>query len=96
MINEMLSGDFWKALMIRVVKTWCQAFGGCLAGATLMSDVNWKMAFSAACMAAIICLVWNLAAGLPEVNLERTLYSLDNNPYPDGEEEVEDESTLDE
>lgn len=81
---------FWKALLIRTAKTWCQAFVSVVGvdghGRTI-SDINWKLAFSVATVAAIICFVWNLGAGLPEVALADTLYALDNDP--DEEDDIE-------
>lgn len=86
-----MNKEFWKALLIRTVKTWCQAFVGAIGGtATVLSDVNWHVALSGATLAAVICFFWNLGTGLPEVKLTETLYALDNEPY-DEEEEGEDE-----
>ena len=85
-----MSKEFWKALMYRTIKTWCQAFVGAIGGtATVLSDVNWKVALSGATLAAIICFFWNLGTGLPEVKLAETLYALDN--VPDEEDEEGDE-----
>ena len=82
-----MNTEFWKALLIRTVKTWCQAFVGAIGGtATVLSDVNWSVALSGATLAAIICFVWNLGTGLPEVKLQQTLYDLDNEPDEDDEE----------
>lgn len=85
-----MNKNFWKALLIRTAKTWCQAFvaavGVDYAGKTL-SDIEWKTALSVATVAAIICFAWNLGAGLPEVKLAETLYVLDNDP--DEEDEIE-------
>ena len=80
----MFRKDFWKALMIRVAKTWCQAFVGVIGVDTMrtLGEINWAYALSVATTAAIICLVWNLGAGLPEVQLADTLYAQVNN---DGE-----------
>ena len=87
-----MTKEFWKALLIRVVKTWCQAFCGAIGGtATMMSEVNWKVAFSTATLAAIVCLVWNLGAGLPEVQLEETLYALDNKGIEDPDYDIEED-----
>lgn len=86
--------EFWKALLIRTVKTWCQAFVGSIGGtATVLSDVNWMVALSGATLAAVICFFWNLGTGLPEVELQQTLYDLDNDPeeYEEDEEYDEDE-----
>ena len=80
--------EFWKALLVRTVKTWCQAFVGAIGGtATVLSDVNWSVALSGATLAAIICFVWNLGTGLPEVKLQRTLDDLDNDHDDEDDEE---------
>ena len=82
-----MTKEFWKALLIRTVKTWCQAFVGAIGGtATVLSDVNWQVALSGATLAAIICFFWNLGTGLPEVKLADTLYDLDNDPKEEGDE----------
>lgn len=80
MVNDILDKDFWKALLIRVIKTWCQAFVGIVgvdgAGRTL-AQVDWGFAVSAATVAAIICLVWNIGSGLPEVKFTNELKQLE-------------------
>lgn len=76
-----MSKEFWKALLIRVVKTWCQAFVAVIGvdgGYRSFSDIDWKFAVAAATVSGIICFFWNLGAGLPEVKLSRTLADLDN------------------
>ena len=81
--------DFWKALFIRVAKTWCQTFCavvGVDGGIRSFSEIDWKFALSAATVSAIICFFWNLGAGLPEVQLADTLYALDNDPVDEDEE----------
>ncbi len=79
MVNDIFEKDFWKALLIRVIKTWCQAFVGVVgvdgAGRTL-AEVDWWFAISAATVAAIICLVWNIGSGLPEVQYSQSLKQL--------------------
>jgi hypothetical protein len=88
MEDIMIGMDFWKALLIRTVKTWCQAFVGVIGVDTVktLGDVDWKYALSVATLAAVVCFIWNLGAGLPEVKLANTLYALDNDPY-DGEDD---------
>lgn len=69
-----MNKEFWKALMIRVAKTWCQAFAavaGVDGGYRSFSEISWKFALEAATVAAIICLVWNIGVGLPEVKLSQ-------------------------
>lgn len=81
--------DFWKAILIRTLKTWCQAFVGVIGidSVKTLGDVDWKYALSVATLAAIVCFFWNLGAGLPEVKLTQTLYDLDNDPEDDADEE---------
>lgn len=91
MINDIKDKEFWVALLIRVIKTWCQAFVGIVgvdgAGRTL-SEVDWKFAASAATVAAIICLVWNIGAGLPEVKFKNYLEQLaELRPEPEVDED---------
>ena len=90
-----MTKEFFKALLTRTVKTWCQAFVAVVGIDTMKSlgEINWLYALSVASTAAIICFVWNLGAGLPEVKLAETLYALDNEPY-DEEEEGEDDGDI--
>lgn len=58
--------EWLKAAGIRAVKTWAQAFIACLpVTAATLSEVNWCVAASTACVAAILSLLTSLA-GLPE------------------------------
>ena len=91
-----MNKEFWKALLFRTIKTWCQAFIGYVgidSGGRSLTDVDWAMALSVATLAAIICFVWNLSIGLPEVKLAETLYALDNDPYNEEEDDEEDDET---
>lgn len=60
----------WKAWLkaagIRAIKTFAQAFIACLpVTAATMAQIDWGMAASTACVAAILSLLTSLA-GLPE------------------------------
>lgn len=81
--------EILKAILVRVVKTWCQAFVGVVGvdAVKTLGEVNWKYALSVATCAAIVCFFWNLGASLPEVKLADTLYALDNEPDEEDEEE---------
>ena len=82
--------DFWKAALIRAAHTWLQAFVAAIpSSAAVLSDVNWKLVVSAATLAAVISLAKSVVVGLPEVNLQNTLYDLDNDPEDDEDEEFE-------
>ena len=80
--------DFWKAALIRAAHTFFQAFIAAIpSSAAVLSDVNWKLVFSAAILAAVMSLAKSVVVGLPEVGLQQTLYDLDNDPEEDDEEE---------
>lgn len=57
-----------KAAGIRALRTWAQAFIACLpVTAATMQSIDWGMAASTACVAAILSLLTSLA-GLPEAD----------------------------
>lgn len=57
---------FWKAAGIRALKTFCQAMVATIGTSAVMSAVDWKMAFSASTLAAVLSILTSLG-GLPEV-----------------------------
>lgn len=88
--------EFWKAAFIRAAHTWLQAFLSAIpTTAAVLSDVNWKVALSAATLAAVISLGKSVIVGLPEVKLTDTLYALDNDP-PEEDEDFDDDDCGDE
>ena len=59
---------FWKAALIRAFRTFCQSLIAFLATATVLSEVSWLEALSAAALAAILSILNSVATGLPEVD----------------------------
>lgn len=73
-----MTKEFWKAAAIRAIKTFAQAMVAQIgAGSIGVVQFDWLGAFSVAAMAAILSIFTSLA-GLPEVQLQDTLYALDN------------------
>lgn len=63
----MFNWEFWKAALIRAVRTFAEsmlAFIG--TGAIVLKDVDWLAALSAGAMGFVIAILLSLA-GLPEV-----------------------------
>ena len=58
---------FWKAAAVRAVKTFAQAFLAVISTTTMISEVNWKLAFDSAAFSALFSMLTSIAAGLPEV-----------------------------
>lgn len=78
-----MNKDFWKAALIRAIKTICQTAVATIGTAMVITDVNWVHVLSASLLSGILSILTSLSAGLPEVQLSDTLYALEN----DGEDE---------
>ena len=83
-----MTKDFWKATGIRALRTVCQTAIATIGTAMVITDVNWMYVISASALSGLLSVLTSIATGLPEVQLEETLYALDNDP-DDDEEEVE-------
>lgn len=57
---------FWKAALIRALRTFAQTFVATIGTAAVLSDVRWGYVLSASAWAAILSLVTSVATGLPE------------------------------
>ena len=93
-----MTKDFWKAALIRAIKTFAQAMVAQIgAGSVGIVQFDWVGALSVSAMAAVLSIFTSLA-GLPEVQLSETIYALDNEPDEDDEDddevEIEDISDL--
>ena len=85
-----MNAEFWKAALIRAIKTVCQTAIATIGTAMVVTDVNWLYVLSASALSGILSILTSLSVGLPEVDLAETLYALDNDPE-EYEEEDEDE-----
>ena len=59
---------FWKAALIRALRTFCQAALAYCGTAAVLSEVDWLQCGSAAVLAAILSILNSIATGLPEVD----------------------------
>ena len=62
-----MTKNFWKAALIRSLRTFCQALIGVIGSSFLLTEVNWLEALSAAVLAALLSILNSIATGLPEV-----------------------------
>lgn len=85
-----MTSDFWKATLIRAIRTICQTAIATIGTAVVLVDVNWMYVLSASALSGILSILTSIATGLPEVELAETLYSLDNVIDEDEDEEEED------
>ena len=89
-----MNKTFWRATLIRAVRTVCQTAVATIGTAMAVTEVNWIYVLSASALAGILSVLTSIAAGLPEVEAGeilgtgiQTLY----NEYPDEFESEEEE-----
>lgn len=60
--------SFWKAALIRAIRTICQTAIASIGTAIALSDVNWIYVLSASTLAGLLSILNSIATGLPEVD----------------------------
>lgn len=63
-----MSWKFWKAALIRALRTFAQTAIAVIGTAAVLEDVRWWAVASAAALAAVLSLLTSVATGLPEVD----------------------------
>ena len=62
---------FWKAALIRAVRTVCQTATATIGTTAVLEEVNWILVLSSSALAGLLSLLNSIATGLPEVtNIE--------------------------
>lgn len=82
-----MTREFWESALIRAIRTVCQTAIATIGTAVVLVDVNWMYVISASALSGILSILTSIATGLPEVDLQKTLYDLDNDPDEDDEED---------
>lgn len=59
--------NFWKASLIRAIRTIAQTAISMIGTSVLISDVNWIAILSASALAGVLSILTSIATGLPEV-----------------------------
>lgn len=86
-----MTKEFWESALIRALRTVCQTAIAAIGTAVVLVDVNWMYVLSASALSGILSILTSIATGLPEVDLQKTLYDLDNDPDYDDEEDEDEE-----
>ena len=63
-----MSKAFWKAAIIRAVRTICQTAIASIGTAIVLQDVKWLYVLSASALAGLLSILNSIATGLPEVD----------------------------
>lgn len=61
-----MSAEFWKAAMIRAVRTMAECALAYIGTATMLHEVNWLGVLSSAAMGGVVSVLMAIATGLPE------------------------------
>ena len=75
---------FWKASLVRCLRTICQTAIAVIGTAFVLTDVNWWVVVSASVLSGILSILTSVATGLPEVEWEHQKY-MDVEPPEDAE-----------
>lgn len=59
---------FWKAALIRALRTFCQTAIATIGTTAVLEEVNWIMVASSSVLAALLSILNSIATGLPEVD----------------------------
>ena len=89
-----MNKEFWKASLIRALRTICQTAIATIGTAVVLTDVNWKYVVSASILAGLLSILTSISTGLPEVQLADTLYALDNDGEIEPNNHIEDEDYI--
>lgn len=87
----MNNSDFWKAAGIRALRTFLQVILAVWTAGQLITEVDWKFLLMSAFSSAVYSMLTSILAGLPEVQLADTLYSLDNEGEEDADYDIDKE-----
>ena len=64
----MTTWKFWRAALVRALRTFAQALIAVIGTSVLLEQVRWLEALSAAGLAALLSMLTSIATGLPEVD----------------------------
>ena len=62
-----MTKEFWKAALIRAIRTVAQTAVATIGTTMVMEEVNWIMVGSASLLADVLSILTSIATGLPEV-----------------------------
>ena len=69
-----MNKQFWRASLIRAIRTIAQTAVSLIGTAVAMSDVNWSVVVSASILSGILSILTSIATGLPEVEYAEHIY----------------------
>lgn len=73
-----MNKEWLKAAGIRALRTFIQAILAIWTTGMMITEVDWRVALLTAVSAAVYSILTSIVTSLPEVQLQDTLYALDN------------------
>lgn len=67
-MTKYITLDFLKCACVRALHTMAQAMLAIIGSAVVLSDVDWRMVFSAGALAFILSMLKSIAIGVPEAD----------------------------
>lgn len=61
-----MSKEFWRAALIRAIRTICQTAIATIGTTAVLEEVNWILVASSAALAGLLSILNSIATGLPE------------------------------
>lgn len=86
-----MTKTFWKATLIRCIRTFLTTILGVWTAGTLITEIDWKAALLAAFSTTVYIFIVCIVGGLPEVKAEQNLYQYHDEPIDSEVEDDEDE-----
>lgn len=65
-----MTKEFWKAALIRAIRTICQTAIATIGTTAVIQEVNWLLVLSSSALAGLLSILNSIATGLPEVDKE--------------------------
>ena len=86
-----MNKDFWRASIIRAIRTICQTAVATIGTAMVVAEVDWRYVLSASALAGLLSMLTSIATGLPEVDICHELTEEEAADFIDANDEILDD-----
>ena len=83
-MKEKLNLEFFKAALIRAIKTMAQTALGMISVGMAISEIKWGYVASVSLVAGLVSILTSIATGLPETSYDGTVINGTNGVFFDG------------
>ena len=89
-----MTKEFWKAALIRCIRTIAQTAIASIGTTAMIQDVNWMVVLSTSALAGLLSILTSIVTGLPEAETKPEAEKKEPDPKPEPAptyEEIRDE-----